>query len=103
MARAGGPSTPSLRREWKLKARMARTSRAMTAHLNRPRAARHRGDTRARHLGQTQRPHQLDERIELVRRTRHLEGEALRRRAHDAGAERIAQPQRLGALLARAD
>ena len=64
------------------------------------RTARDRGDARARDLDETDRPHQLDELVDLVRTAGQLEDEALCRRIDDAGAESFGKTQRLDTVVA---
>src|SRR5579872_4324675 len=65
-------------------------------------AARDRDDPGARDIDEPQRLHELDEGIELLGRSRHLEDEALDRAIDDPRAKDIGQAQTLDAPIARA-
>src|SRR5215467_12069752 len=59
-------------------------------------------DAGARDLDQTNRQHQRDEALDLLRRAGDLEHEALQTGVDDAGTERIREPQCLDAIVALA-
>ncbi len=75
---------------------------SLVSLLHRFRAAGDCHHAGSRNIHQPQGPHQPDKGIDFCRRTRHLEHEGGMRRVDHAGAEGIAQPQRLDALLTRA-
>src|SRR5579863_4906654 len=65
-------------------------------------SARDRDDAGARNVNQAQRLHQVNESVELFRRSRHLEHEALDRRIYHACTKNVGKPERLDTSLAGA-